>query len=265
MKKLDGLIEKLNTDALAAVTITDNDTGETICKNKLSLSILAEFENTEAFFDSLLEKGHSNLTVEPRRKNGNAFKPSGEIFTISPEVAEPQNNMIAQPTTETFVKKKKKKKTNMFGLGAPEILQLNVKASQVDSLNLDKLELKSEVKRLTDKVEDLKDKIEELRTEALEKRFTKENNDSRNNLISTALGQAPTIAAALGITIPSAGLSAPAQNLSEVQGKLLEIIKMNDDNLNQIMINILTRIAAKTPEDTFETEFVDLLTRNNIN
>ena len=266
MQKLKNLIHKLNTDKFAAVTIIDNDSNIAVCKNKLSGEIIDEYGTADAFFESLLENGHQNVTVEPKRKNGNTFKYIDEIFTLSPEV-EPAP-LQATPTPQAidtneseFKKKKKKKKKNFFGLGAglsmPEVISLNVKASQVDNLLHENRELK-------DKNARLEEKNSELKEEQLLKKYTADNKKSQNAMLLGVIQQGPAILNSLGLAKSPAGLNAPSDdNLNEIQKKLLGLIKTNEDSLNHILVNVIETISKKqNPE--FEKELTELLIKNNL-
>lgn len=260
MTKIQALTEKLNNDKYQAVTITDKNTNQVICRNKTSESILEEYGTAEIFFNSFIEKNQTNLFVEPKRKNGNNFKPSDENFNISPEVEQKPNNDDVQ--TENLIKKKKKKKKKMFGLGAglsaPEIINLNVKASQVDDLKERNRDLLSENTRLKEKYEDLK-------IEQLEKKYTKENNDSRNALMLQGLQSLPMLAGAFGIKVPQTGLSAPEEStLTDVQKSILDKVKKTVEPVNIIFLKIMTRLETATEGDAFYDEFLGLLNKHQI-
>ena len=259
MTKLELLINKLDNDKFSAVTITNNDTNLIIYRNKTSDTIITEFGNATRFFDDMLEKGYINLTVEPKRKNGNNFKPVDEVFTISPEVEAITQVNAPQPTEDFSLekkKKKKKKKKDFFGLNgmlSSPVFDLATKAQNADNLLNENRSLKDENARL-------KEKNEELKIEQLEKRFTKENNDSRNALFLGAIQQAPLLAGMFGVKIPQVGLNAPDQtDLSEGQKKLVDLCKTTNDFYTDSALAIFTRLSNKIEGDTFEAEFIQLL------
>lgn len=261
MTKIEILIDKLNNDKYTAVTITDKNTNELICRNKTSESIIDEFGTAENFFNSFIEKNQTNLFIEPKRKNGNNFKPSDENFSISPEVQEIKTNEV-QTQTENLVKKKKKNKNKMFGLGAglsaPEIISLNVKASQVDDLRERNRDLVSENTRL-------KEKNEELKIEQLEKKYTKENNDSRNALMLQGLQSLPMLAGAFGLKMPQTGLNATEENtLTEVQKSILDKVKATIEPVNIIFLKIMSKLETSKEGEPFYDEFIELLTKHQI-
>lgn len=265
MTKLEILINNLDTDKFCAVTITNKETNQVICRNKTSENILEEFGNAQNMFDGFLENGQTNLVVEPKRKNGNNFKPSGEVFTISPEIATVQEPVMQEPIKETFVdqvKKKKKKKKNKFGLSeglsGAEFRELDYKARTADDLKELNRDLKTENASL-------KKENEQLLRDQLKKEFTKENNDSRNALMLQGLQSLPMLAGAFGLKMPQAGLSASENSdLSEVQTKILEVVKRTIEPVNAIFLKVLTRLEKREEGDTFETEFMELLTSNQI-
>lgn len=266
MTKLNQLINALNTDKFAAVTVKNNANRQTLYKDKLSESIITEFGNAENFFDHFIISGNTNLTIEPRRKNGNSFKNSGEIFTISPEV-EPVTPAIAMPEPtpkEDFSikkkKKKKKKKTDMFGLNGglsgADLIKLNVQADKVGDLQALNAKLESENLRLTEK-------NAELREEQLIKKYTHESNESRNNMFLAAIQNAPMLLAAVGVKTAPQGLSGSSE-LSEVQTKILDIVKTTVEPVNMVFLKVLERLKNKADGDTFENDFIEFLTQNQV-
>ena len=265
MTKLDKLINALNTDKYAAVTIKNINTNQVIYNNLISESVLNQFGSAEKLFEQLITDGNTNVQVEPKRKNGNNFKPVDEIFTLSPD-APVQTLAIAMPApSEDFSiekkKKKKKKKKDFFGLNgglsAPELIRLNVEADKVG-------DLKERNRKLEDENARLLEKNAELKEEQLLKKYTAENNESRNNMIMMGLQNAPMLLGALGVKMAPTGLGAPDADLPEVQSKIMAIVKSTEATVNEIILKTLQRLQSTNPDDEFKAAFFQCLTDNKI-
>lgn len=263
MKQLNELIVKLNNDELCAVDIYDKDLSKFIYRNFTNQKIAEQYKNSEDFFESLLESGHQNLTIQEKRKSGNSFKYIGKEFSIEPEI-EPKENKLAMEKMKTKKKKKKKKKSNsgLNGLGITEMISLHTKADKVDELKTENKELKEETKAQ-------KKEIERLKEEALLVKYTRENNDSRNKTIMTAIKEAPGILAGLGfkIPVPSAGLAGSIQDVeyeefNENQSRLIDIVKQGDDSTNEILLSLVDKINEA--DETFATQFYNFLVIHKI-
>lgn len=265
MTKLDKLINALNTDKYAAVTIRNTNTNQVIYNNLISESVLSQFGTAEKLFEQLITDGNTNVQVEPKRKNGNNFKPVDDIFTLSPDApVQPLAITMPGPSEDFSIekkKKKKKKKKDFFGLNgglsAPELIRLNVEADKVG-------DLRDRNRKLEDENARLLEKNAELKEEQLLKKYTAENNESRNNMIMMGLQNAPMLLGALGLKTVPTGLGAADADLPEVQAKIMAIVKSTPDNFNEIILSTLKRLQSTNPEDEFKVAFGQFLTENNI-
>lgn len=274
MTKLDHLINSLNTDKYAAVTIRNTNGGQVIYKDLLSENVLNQFQSAENLFAQLLTDGYTHVSIEPRRKNGNTFKSVDEVFNISPQaavqplmVSEPiQNLSVATPVeNQNFAikkkKKKKKKKNGLFGLNGgltgAELIALNVRADKVSDLQERNRKLEDDNARLSEKNSELKE-------EQLLKKYTAENSDSRNNLFAVALQNAPMLLGAFGVKTTPTGLAAPDAILSDVQTKILNIVKSTAEPVNEILLKVLYRLQSTDENDTFKALFMKFLNENEI-
>lgn len=260
MEQLDDLMDKLNGDKFCAVTVYDRDTSKPIFRNVTHEQIKNDYGTAEEFFEKVFADGYKKLTLQEKRKNGaNAFKMEGDPFDVSfGSTAE------AEPK-QTAKKKKKKKKTGLMGLGMTEIFDLKMQA-------YDRGELARKLEESQRENKELKAKNEELNEEKLQKRYTKESNDSLNNMLLGVVKQAPIILKGLGFNVPveanGLGVSSTDDSendtYSEVKKSFLEIIKTLDDDTIALLQVIYQKINEKSENNVFSQELFELLQQHQM-
>jgi hypothetical protein len=261
MEQLDDLIDKLNSDKFCAVTVYDRGTSKPIFRNVTHEQIKNDYGTAEEFFEKVFADGYKKLTLQEKRKNGaNAFKIEGDTFDVSfGSTAE------VQPKQSAKKKKKKKMKSGLMGLGMTEIFDLKMQA-------YDRGELAKKLEESQRENKELKSKNEELNEEKLQKRYTKESNDSLNNMLLGVVKQAPIILKGLGFNIPieANGLGvASADDIendtySEVKKSFLETIKSLDDDTISLLQVIYQKINEKSENNVFSQELFELLQQNQM-
>jgi hypothetical protein len=261
MEQLDDLIDKLNSDKFCAVTVYDRGTSKPIFRNVTHEQIKNDYGTAEEFFEKVFADGYKKLTLQEKRKNGaNAFKIEGDTFDVSfGSTAE------VQPKQSAKKKKKKKMKSGLMGLGMTEIFDLKMQA-------YDRGELARKLEESQRENKELKSKNEELNEEKLQKRYTKESNDSLNNMLLGVVKQAPIILKGLGFNIPieANGLGvASADDIendtySEVKKSFLETIKSLDDDTISLLQVIYQKINEKSENNVFSQELFELLQQNQM-
>lgn len=258
MKQLESLIHKLNTDVYASVTVYDRDTKAYIHRNMLHEKIIEEYENAENLFEALYASGHTKLTLQPKRKNGNSFKVDGDSFDVN---FGKQDKKMEKSDTK---KKNKKKKKDSFGLGASEIFDLKLGAYEKE-----RFARENEV--LTTKCEKLEAENKALIEEKLEKKYKVEKNEALNATIQGGLKSLPLIMKGLGYNVPDAALGLQAnvtdledENLSGVKKGFIEIIKATDDDMVTLMQVIYNKINQNIETNEFAIDLQELLQKHNM-
>ncbi len=259
MKRFDDLIEKLNSDKFCAVTIIDKSSSKTIYRNITHELIKSEYGSSEEFFEKIYAEGYTKIVIQEKRKNGiNAFKIEGEPF----EVTFGESKLIGgqnEPMQEVK-KKKKKKKSGLMGLGIAEIFDLKLQAHDRSELAR-KLEESERMNR------ELRAKNEELNEERLQRKYTKESNDSLNNMLLGVVKQAPLILKGFGFNVPteSTGLAIVSpyelddENPSDIKKSFIEILKTLDDDTISLLLVIYQKINEKSETNLFSQELFGLL------
>jgi hypothetical protein len=265
MEQLDDLMDRLGSDKFCAVTVTERDTSKPIFRNVTHQQIKDEYGTPEAFFEKLYNDGYTKLTIQEKRKNGvNAFKIEGEPFDVT--FGEEEKVKSKTDEMQTAKKKKKKKKgSGLMGLGIAEIFDLKLQAHDRGELAR-KLE---EAERLN---RELKAKNDELNEEKLQKKYTKESNDSLNNMLLGVVKQAPLILKGLGFNVPveSGGLAMASaddlqdDNYSDAKKAFLDIIKTLDDDTITLLSVIYQKISEKSENNVFSQELFGLLQKHQM-
>lgn len=267
ISKIDSVLDHNPNGTVYALTITDLNTNKVIARNKLATEIIAENENIETYLNNFHDAGKTNLSIQLRTKNGNGFKNNGEVVLPTPIV----QNLPNVPNTDVHEKKKKKKKKKDFsglglGLNAMDIMGLKSKADRVDSFLEENKELKSDYKALKKEYETVKEQL-------LEKKYTSDNADSKNAMITEGLKVAPAVLPMLLAAIkeaanPGSGLATPAPVdepiYTEVQQVLVKNIPMIDDSVIKVLNVIATKIVTRQEGDSFTGELMQLLKQHEI-
>lgn len=260
MKQLESLMNKLNTDMYASVTVYDRETNSYIHRNMMHEKIISEYGTAEDFFETIYEAGHKKLTLFPKRKNGNSFKVDGNSFDVT---FGKQDTEKMEKTDKPLKKKKKKNKNNSFGLGASEIFDLKLSAYEKDRFS-------RENEILTAKCEKLEAENKALHEEKLQKKFTVEKNEALNATILGGIKQIPIIMQGLGYNVPNAsvGLQGNAdfenENLSPVKKGFIDVVKATDDDMVTLMQVIFNKINQNVETNHFAIELQELLKNHNM-
>lgn len=262
MEQLDDLMDKLISDKFCAVTVSDRTTSKPIFRNITHEQIKNEYGTSEEFFEKLYSDGFTKLTIQEKRKNGvNAFKIEGDPFDVTFGEIQTKSRNTEEETLPTSKKKKKKKKrAGLMGLGIADIFDLKLQARDRDEL-AKKLEESEKYNR------ELKAKNEELTEEKLQRKYTKESNDSLNNMLLGVVKQAPIILKGLGFNVPveSSGLAIASpedledENYSDTKKAFLDITRTLDDETITLLCVIYQKINEKSENNLFSQELFGLL------
>ena len=266
MEQLDDLMDRLSNDKFCAVSLYDRATAKAIFRNVTHEQIKTDYGTVEAFFEKIYDEGYTHLTLQEKRKNGtNAFKVEGEPFEVTFGNTPQAKQREAQTEVTVQKKKKKKKKSGLMGLGMTEIFDLKLQA-------YDRGELARKLEETLKENRELKIKNDELNEEKLQKRYTKESNDSLNNMLLGVVKQAPIILKGLGFNVPleSGGLAMASgddlqdESYSEAKKSFLEIIKTLDDDTIVLLSVIYQKINKKSEDNVFSQELFQLLQQHQM-
>ena len=267
MEQLDDLMDKLASDKFCAVTVYDRTTSKPIFRNITHKQIKNDYGTSEEFFEKLYSDGFTKLTIQEKRKNGvNAFKLEGDPFDVTfGEIVSNTSNSDNEAKQTAKKKKKKKKSAGLMGLGIADIFDLKLQARDRDELAR-KLEESEKYNR------ELKAKNEELTEEKLQRKYTKESNDSLNNMLLGVVKQAPIILKGLGFNVPveNSGLAMASpedledENSSDAKKAFMDIVRTLDDDTIALLSVIYQKINEKTENNFFSQELFGLLQKHQM-
>ena len=150
-------------------------------------------------------------------------------------------------------------------MGIAEIFDLKLQAH-------DRGELARKLEDAQRENKELKAKNDELNEEKLQKKYTKESNDSLNNMLLGVVKQAPIILKGLGFNVPveSGGLAMASaddlqnENYSDAKKSFLDIIKTLDDDTITLLAVIYQKINEKNENNVFSQELFQLLQQHQM-
>ncbi|MBA0884925.1 hypothetical protein [Flavobacterium undicola] len=249
MRELDELIDKLNNDKYAAVSVLDLDTNSFLFRNKTHAEIIEEYGTAEEFFETLFAKGHKRLNLNLKRKNGSTYKTDGQGFTVnfSADTLESQSQPQAQPKQvqipDMF--------SNSFGLGTLDVMNLMVAKNDASRLFTENEVLKVENK-------EQKKLIEELKEERLAAKYSTDKSKGTQEMLMGAIQHLPTlISFAKGTPMPMTGLAAAVEDYSSpVKQSFAEALQNIDDTVVTVLGSINNGLNSNVE---FSNELATLL------
>lgn len=260
MQELDKLIEKLNTDQYASVSVFDIEANKFLYRNKSHAEIIQEHQNAENFFEALFAKGHKALELTPKRKNGSSWKISGASFKVnfspSSTTVEPQNvpqfPVPQMPQMPQF--QMPAPPQNSFGLGTLDIMNLMVSKNDATRLYTENEILKAENK-------EQKKLIDTLKEERLETKYNTEKSSANQGMIMGALQQLPALAGMFNGGA-GAGLAGAIEQFNSTAKKTFATtLQQMDDTTVSVLYNINTGLNSN---NEFSLELAELLKKHQL-
>jgi hypothetical protein len=260
MRELDLLMEKLNSDQYAGVSVVDLDTNAFLFRNKSHAEIMQEYQSAENFFESLFAKGHKTLELTPKRKNGSSYKVSGSSFkvnfspdtqTVQPQTL-PQMQMPQMPQVQPPIFAEPMQ--NSFGLGTLDIMNLMVSKNDATRLFTECEILKAENK-------EQKKLIEELKEERLETKYNSEKSSANQGMLMGALQQLPALAGMFKGGAAAGLAGAVEQFTTPAKKSFATTLQQLDDTVVSVLYNINTGLNTN---NEFSVELAELLKKHNL-
>lgn len=258
MLELDQLIEKLNTDVFAAVSVLDLDSQSFLFRNKTHFDIKEQFGTAEDFFESIFEKGSKRLQLNLKRKNGSVYKANGAGFEVTfskdnQEVQQSQNQNQMQPTqpnnpNDVF--------SNSFGLGTLDVMNLLVSKNDAARLLSENTVLVSENKLL-------KESNERLKEDALATKYSDNKSKGNQEMLMGAIQNLPALINLVkGAPVPVAGLMAAAEAYSSpVKQSFANTLQSIDDTVVTVLDSINNALSTNVE---FSGELAELLRKHKL-
>jgi thiol-disulfide isomerase/thioredoxin len=254
MQELDNLIEKLNTDKYSAVSVFDIPANRWLFRNKSHQEITEEYQSAEDFFEDLFAKGHRNLSLTLKRKNGSTHKIDGEPFDVNFSAQSKAQTAVATPVQQAKPMQVQDVFSNSFGLGTLDVMNLMVAKNDASRLHTENEVLKSENK-------ELKKKYEEIREEQLASKYDTNKSKGNQEMLLGAIQQLPTLISFVKGT-PVVGLSAPVETYeSEAKQNFAMALQHIDDTVVGVLDSINKGLNTN---NEFSQELAQLLKKHQL-
>lgn len=229
------LVQKLQTDPLAAVSVSNKSNYNEILKSTYGSELIQQYGSVQNYFEKLNRDGYKNLILQEWRKNGNTKVRKGNPFEANFSEKPPQqqlpvnNHIMAQPQAGLYG----------TGLGITDIMNLNTNSELKARFEVENEYLKKENQRLQNEVLELKENAFKDKYD-----INKKNNVSEN--IQTAIIEiGPIIRSIFSPGESAAALNAPANyNLSEIKLQLQQLLQLPQfsDGMAELLILINNKI-----------------------
>ncbi|MFE3847150.1 hypothetical protein ACFX5D_04105 [Flavobacterium sp. LB3P45] len=257
MRELDELIDKLNKDQYAAVSVFDLDANSFLFRNKTNFEIIEQYGTAEAFFESLFAKGHKRLNLNLKRKNGSTYKVDGAGF----EVKFSNDNQELQPQTQMQVQPAQAKKTegvfsNSLGLGTLDVMNLLVSKNDATRLMAENSVLISDNKLL-------KETNERLKEDALATKYSDNKSKGNQEMLMGAIQNLPALMSFVkGTPMPAAGLMAAVEAYSSpIKQSFADALQNIDDTVVTVLGSISNGLNTNVE---FSGELAELLKKHKL-
>jgi hypothetical protein len=248
MQELENLMKKLNSDVYSALSVFDKSANRFLFRNKSHSEIIQEFGTAEDFFEDLFAKGHRNLTLTLKRKNGSTYKIDGQSFDVNFSASnEPQTLPVQQ--TQPQPQQKQDVFSNSFGLGTLDVMNLMVAKNDASRLFTENEVLKGENK-------ELKSKYETIREEQLLSKYNADKESGLWGAIQGVITNAPALISTFK-TGASVGLAAPVETFaSETKQHFATTLQHIDDSVVNVLDSINNGLNSN---QEFSSELAELL------
>ncbi|KGO84437.1 hypothetical protein Q763_01460 [Flavobacterium beibuense F44-8] len=262
MKQLETIIQKLKNDQYFAVTITNRETYKTVCTNRMASQMVEEAGSVEKYFNKIVEEGHTEIAINPRRKNGTSFKDDGQPVKLSLR-PKGEHSYEATPVVSNSpaLNQPSSGQNPIFGLMA------GMNGLDMAYRYQDYPKVTTENDRLKLENENLKKEVASLEKEIMQRDFSDNKANGNKELVSELLGALPTVMGMLSQSKSAqGGLNGSSdtettETLSDAKKHLIEALKNQSDGIVYYLEAVLTGMTKNEP---FSIELLKLLQTNNL-
>ena len=181
-KELIDNINRLKNSPSILISVINKETGQPLVRSFSADRFVEKYGSVEAFFNSLVSEGISQIIVEERRKLGNTTRSfsTPKTFILGPkeEDTPPQDTPEVMPATVSPapLQQQPMGQMGLMGLSFPQMMDLHVKAH-------DQGRLEVENKFLKEKNEKLEQEIAALKEERLADKFSEAKAKGNNEML----------------------------------------------------------------------------------
>lgn len=265
MKQLQTLIDKINADKNAAMTVHNLDETDPRARVVISNASRHKIENQygsfEKFFETLHGNGITRVRIFERRSNGSSYLPVGQPFDW--DMATDTETPAATTPTATAAQPFPATPDLSVPLAAPG-LHAGLNALAYYQMDYPRLQGEHSAYRLEN--QQLKEKVAELKEELLRHEHSNTRAKGQQDLMVQLAGAAPPIIealGALGLKIgggPGQQAGLAGEQLTATQQEVFATLRQLDDDT----LAILGDIPRNFGNAEFLAEFQEMLRKYNI-
>jgi len=263
-------IQKLSTrDSLYGITVFDNDTMETIARNKTGEELKEHYGSLNEYFENLVKQGYKNITIKLRKKNGSSWQDTSEpIYKFNFEPKEIVSNDFLPMPQSPIMPTLNSPNVGLKGfttLSIPELLEHH-------SNGKDLIRLTEENKYLKIHNEDLKKQNDSYREVQFQNSFSLEekkmSNDRTDKFLEALSPLVPILAekfmgnnnapAPIGM-LDEATLGHP--EYSDNKNDLINYISKSTDE----MVDTITLVINHSNKNEFSEDLKNLISKYSEN
>jgi hypothetical protein len=235
------IIKQLKSNPRRLVSVVNIETMKSIEQSVNAEKLTEKYGGVELFFNHLVENDITQISVTERLKNGSSSIAVGtpKIFNLKKkEVALPAEPAPVSSSVQTFPNMVVGLNGN-YGLGIPELVNLQVRAQDRERVEMDN-------KYLKEKVERYEKEIAELKEERLQNKYNEAKAKGNNEMLMGILQIAPQLLGALKPQSPQ-GLSGVEDTpmLPEIPQEKQNIIatfSQTSPNIDAYMLAVLNGV-----------------------
>lgn len=230
------LVQKLQTDALAAVSVSNKNNYQEILKSTYGHELIQKYGSVQNYFEKLNQEGHTDLIIQEWRKNGNTKVRKNNPFEVCfLEKPQPTQVKPQEPTGNMFQGLKG------TGLGFTDVLTMNTNSELKIRYEIENEFLKKENKKLQDEVLALKEN-------SLKDKYAGDKKNQTGEAFNNAINQlGPIVQSFFQPREAPTALNAPVQNLSEIKNQLQQLLQHTQ--FSDAMAELLLLVNNKINDD----------------
>ena len=221
-KELIDIINRLKNSPSILISVINKETGQPLVRSFSADRFVEKYGSVEAFFNSLVSEGISQIIVEERRKLGNTTR-SFSTPEVMPATVSPAP-LQQQPMGQM----------GLMGLSFPQMMDLHVKAH-------DQGRLEVENKFLKEKNEKLEQEIAALKEERLADKFSEAKAKGNNEMLLGIVQNLPMLMGAFKGGAPTGlqGADGELPQVPEGKGVIIQEFAQTSPEVDSFMLKIL--------------------------
>ena len=231
-KELIDIINRLKNSPSILISVINKETGQPLVRSFSADRFVEKYGSVEAFFNSLVSEGISQIIVEERRKLGNTTRSfsTPKTFILGPkeEDTPPQDTPEVMPATVSPapLQQQPMGQMGLMGLSFPQMMDLYVKAHDQGRLEVENK---------------LEQEIAALKEERLADKFSEAKAKGNNEMLLGIVQNLPMLMGAFKGGAPTGlqGADGELPQVPEGKGVIIQEFAQTSPEVDSFMLKIL--------------------------